>query len=315
MKPAATAAGPATGRASGKVILLGEHAVVHGQAAIAGPLDRGLCVTLTRSCGDPAEDPQLRAALRAAAHDCPTGIAEGLAVRVAGDLPEAVGLGSSAALSVALVRALAMATGTILDAHDLARRANRVESLFHGRPSGLDVAAAASSAWIRFRIGEPPEIRPLVCARALELVAIETGATHRTRETVLDVSRRHAEAPADLEPIFRDIGGLVAAGEWALARGDLPELGRLMTANHERLAQLGVSTPRLDQAVQAALEVGALGAKLTGGGGGGLAIALVAADEGEATVAALAARGWRSHGLTMAMAAPRTAGPAAEGLA
>ncbi len=341
----ATVSTPATGWASGKVILLGEHAVVHGQPAIAGPLRQGLCVTLTPSEGDSAdceglhlrgaagragrsgspgrrdsaegEGAQLREALRVAALDFPPGSADGLGVCVSGDLPEAVGLGSSAALSVALVRALAVAMDMPLAAHELARRANRVEAIFHGRPSGLDVAAAASSGWIRFRIGEPPEIRPLVCARALELVAIETGATHRTSETVGDVARRHAQDPTALEPLFRNIGGLVEEGAVALARGDLPELGRLMTANHEQLVRLGVSTSRLDQAVQAALVAGALGAKLTGGGGGGLVMALVGAGERERAVAALGARGWQSYGLMMAMTTPAqiVTAPVAEGCA
>ncbi len=286
------------GRASGKVILFGEHAVVYGQPALAGPLCVGLCVRLTSRSGAAALPARLGKALALAALDFPVGLLTDLEVNVSGDLPEAVGLGSSAALSVALVRALADSTNTILELGELIQRANRVESFFHGRASGVDVAAAASPGWIRFTCGEPPSIQALTTVAAFDLVGIESGATHRTARTVGAVAARHAADRCVIEELFREIGAIVVAAETALGSGDLVELGVLMLENHRLLKALGVSTDGLDRAVTVARENGALGSKLTGGGGGGLAMALMPPGEGLTLVQTLARRGWSSRVLT-----------------
>src|SRR5262249_23950184 len=142
---------PARGRAAGKVILLGEHAVVYGRPALAAGVGLGLSVELSAGDGPgrvesdppvPPDDARPLALVREALGllELP---ASDLVVRISSELPVAVGLGSSAALSVALLRALAEATGrTLAPAEELAL-ARRLEAIFHGHPSGIDPAAAA----------------------------------------------------------------------------------------------------------------------------------------------------------------------------
>jgi mevalonate kinase len=126
----------------------------------------------------------------------------------------------------------------------------------------------------------------------LELIValVEPGAS--TRHMVEAVAQRRAQEPARIDPILAGISALVADAQAQIEQGNPAQLGRLMTRNHELLVQLGVSTPRLDRAVQTALGSGALGAKLTGAGGGGCALALVDPEQHARVLAA-----WRGDGL------------------
>jgi len=287
----------ARAHASGKVILLGEHVVVHGHPAIVAALDRGVAVTVApRSGGDGGggvggelPEPRLRDAFALAARLL--GVDEhGFGVALAGDLPIGMGLGSSAALAVALLRALAAGAALPLDDARLAAAAHEIERLFHGTPSGVDSTAAAFGGVRWFVAGPPLRHEPLALATPLPLVVVLSRTPHTTLTTVGGLRERAAVRPEVYQPVFTAVGALVTSARAALERADLAQLGALMTMNHGLLRACGVSTAELDALVDDALAAGALGAKLTGAGGGGAVIALPD-GEPEALLAALRARG------------------------
>jgi mevalonate kinase len=287
----------ASASAVGKAILLGEHAVVHGRPALAVGLTRRVAVRVSPSDGSlrelPATDPRVRTAVDTAARafDIPSEV--GFRVELGGDLPIAVGLGSSAALSVALVRALAASAGVLLTAARLDEVAYDLECIFHGTPSGVDTAAAALGSALWFEVGPPRRAEAIVLERSLTFVVASTGQKHETARTVGSLRERAAAHPQVYVPVFDAIGALVASARRALERGEWPLLGRLMTMNHELLRALGVSTPALDDLVACALAAGAFGAKLTGGGGGGAAVVL-AGDDPTTVLEALRAAGYEA---------------------
>jgi hydroxymethylglutaryl-CoA reductase len=215
----------------------------------------------------------------------------GITASAAADLPVGVGLGSSAALSVALVRALAKFAGQSLSDAAVCARAFEIEKIFHGFPSGIDNTVVTYGGLITFRRGET--VRPLAAARPIPLVIAIGRAPRETQQTVRGLRERWESSPAFYEPLFDGIDDLLGRGERAIAVGDLPALGVLMNANHRLLQRLGVSTGELDEMVALARDAGALGAKLTGGGGGGAVICLCDADR-DPLVEGFTRAGWRA---------------------
>jgi mevalonate kinase len=261
---------PWRGSGRGKLILCGEHAVVYGYPALAMAVDRGTTVSLVLCDGETfatdatIDDPRLVPALRAVLP------AEGLSVTIRTDLPIGRGMGSSAALAVALVRADAERTGDPLDADRLWDRAMAVERVFHGNPSGLDHAVSAHGGLVRYRRPEGGA-RPTLEAMptpSWPIVVLDSGVAGDTKELVAGVASRRPMVDGALSAI----GSLVDNAAKSL--DDPSMLGLVLTANHELLRAIGVSTPDLDALVQLALDEGAFGAKLAGAGGGGVVIAL-----------------------------------------
>ncbi|HAC81324.1 MAG TPA: mevalonate kinase [Deltaproteobacteria bacterium] len=276
----------ATGWASGKVILLGEHAVVHGSPAIAAGLEQGVEISLQPAREQARDvptgaDPRLAEAFRQAASL--TGIPDsiGLSLSIRSELPEAVGFGSSAALAVGLVRACLAGQEEIWSNAEVAVAANSIEKIFHGRPSGIDATTAAMGGVLRFQIGPPLAYENVPLGAELVLLLVETGTRHTTSSTVGALGDRARAQPAIYQPVFDAITALVGEADQALRAGNLAFLGDAMTMNHGLLRALGVSTSELDDAVEVALEGGALGAKLTGAGGGGAILALCGENAAE----------------------------------
>ncbi len=257
----------ASGYAPGKLILSGEHAVVHGHLCLALAVSRGTTVTLTRRSGPtglddaPLADDRLAAALEAV---LPT---DGIGVSISTDLPVGRGMGSSAALAVALVRARAALAGQTASFAECHRVGFVIERLFHGNPSGVDHTVSAMGGGVQYRRSQPIEALSLP---PLTLVVMDTGVAGSTAELVAGVA-----ALPDCATRLAQIGVLTEAVAAAL-HGPPEPLGALLTQNHHLLRGIGVSTPRLDALVEAALSAGAYGAKLAGAGGGGVAVALVA---------------------------------------
>jgi mevalonate kinase len=269
--------------AHGKVILLGEHAVVFGHPALAGALAMGVTAVASAASADrleipswdPAapwmEDPAhpLRRAL--AAIKAALDVHAPLAIVAQADLPPGAGLGSSAALAVALVRAIAAAAGRDLGDDEVERAASEAERVFHANPSGIDVALATRGGIGLFRRGAGLErlaVPPLRLAIGL------SGEPRSTAARVAAVAARLAAAPADTERLLARLGELALEGRAALLAGDPPRLGAAMEEAQRHLRALGVSSPGLDRLCALATEAGAFGAKLTGAGGGGAAIAI-----------------------------------------
>lgn len=278
---------PARGRAGGKVILLGEHVVVYGRPAIATGLPLGLEAEVVEGEGPSLEsahaaDPRCATLVREACGA--TGLDPArVVVRVRSELPPGRGLGSSAALAVATLRACAAAAERTLSAQDELALGRRLEAVFHGTPSGIDPAAAALGRCFGFVRGEPPTVTPLASPVPLPLV-VAFGAQPRDTGAAVGGLRARWEADrATYEALFDAVAAVVARGAESLLRGDLAGLGAAFDENQTLLERLGVSSDGIATLVAAARAHGALGAKLTGGGAGGAVIALATDPETLAT--------------------------------
>jgi len=279
-------------RAFAKVILFGEHAVVHGRTAVAAALDRGATSTGRRIEGpsrlelhawskvvfadysqrpeQPGDDDDVARAFAAVLGE--VGGEGAVDVEIDVQVPGGAGLGCSAAIAVALARAIAEARGVALDDRRAAECANAWERVFHGNPSGVDGAVAAHGGVISFRRGEA--IRPIVPGGVMDLCVGYTGEPSSTKSMVEAVARQLARRPEVVERTFDGIDTLARKGAQAIEAGRWYEVGQMMDLNHALLSSLMVSTEALERACNAARNAGAVGAKLTGGGGGGCAIAL-----------------------------------------
>ncbi len=266
---------PASGRAAGKVILVGEHAVVYGHPAIAAAVPMYTRVVLcegpgpTRAIRAPVRDGRL---LEALARVLPP---HGVDVEIRTDLPVGRGMGSSASLAVALVRAAADLEGATLPPETAFARALEVERIFHGNPSGIDVAVVLREGALLYRRGPPPEARRLPLPVPLPFVVLDTREAGDTGALVAAVAARR---PA-VDPVLERIGGL--AERVLPVLGDLPALGALLDEAHGLLRDLGVSTPGIEALASFARAHGALGAKPSGAGGGGVVVALTRPGEEE----------------------------------
>ncbi len=300
---------PATGSASGKVILFGEHAVVYGAPAIAVPIN-GLRATATFT---PAADSlseleivadgialNTRLSKLATGHPLAAAILETLRsltipnppagkLQVQSTIPAAAGLGSSAAVTIALARALAASLSRELTPHAAAHIAQSVETLQHGTASGIDPTVIAHNTALYFKKGSDPIF--LQPSKSLMLIVADTGEPGSTRNAVAAVRARYDANPSHHQTIFAQIGALSDAARGWLANGAQAELGELMHENQRLLQLLGVSTTMLDNLCAAARQSGAFGAKLTGAGTGGCMIALVDRQTAGRVQAALLAAG------------------------
>jgi mevalonate kinase len=285
----------ASGRAFGKAILLGEHAVVYGTPAIAVGLERGVNATAKLGghgrlrVGDRVAVANDGSELGKAFGAVLAAIAAPLDVDVEADLefPAGSGLGASAALAVAIARAIQTLLGD--KASSPATAADAWERVFHENPSGIDAAVAAVGGCLEFR--KDSGSTPLRLARDLVLAVAFAGPPKSTRHMVEKVRAYRDAHPTLFDKTLGLSESLVTRGKRYLVSGDLAGLGAMLDSNHDLLCSLGVSTAALNDACSLARRYGALGAKLTGAGGGGAVIALTDGD----TAPILAV--WSAHGL------------------
>ncbi len=283
-----------TGTAPGKVILFGEHAVVYGRPAVAAPLLHLRARATIEATGEPdvmlvVPDLQRQGLLSAAQPTNPLAavirvveahvarpLADGYRLTVTSEIPIAGGLGSGAAISVAVIRALVAYLGSALADKEISALAYEVERLHHGTPSGIDNTVIAFERPVYFARRRPEDIiQTFALPRPLRLVVADTGARSKTKDVVNDVRCQWEADRARFEALFDACGRAAEAGYAALARGDLAAVGALMNDNHARLVEMTVSSPTLDRLAAAARAAGAPGAKLSGAGRGGNVIALV----------------------------------------
>jgi len=305
-----------------KLILCGEHAVVYGRPAIALPLasicahadvaddDAGSGITVhardLRRRWRVANDPngpisQLITSVLSYLQDQPMP-APDLRITISSTIPIASGMGSGAAVATAIVRALAAHLGRQLAPAEISALVYASEQRLHGTPSGIDntVIAYEQPIWyIRPPTSDvaqwssvvgrqsSPTIEPIAIATPFTLLIGETGVRSATRLPVGAVRQRWQAEPARYEALFDQIGAIVTRAREALERGHIPALGPLLSQNHQLLQQIGVSSPELDALVGAALAAGALGAKLSGAGWGGVMLTLATRDTGARVAAAL----------------------------
>jgi mevalonate kinase len=288
----------------GKIILLGEHAVVYGYPALAAALDRGVTIDPVTTTGGPLRLDIPAWEMRVAAGRDPdhpivgralAAIADALghgmtSVSLVGDaqIPPGAGLGSSAALGVAVARALLQHARKKAEPAVVSAAAAASEALLHGRPSGVDVALAVAGGIGVFR--RSTGLRPIALPAALRVLVGPSGAPRSTAAMVERIAEATGASADDAR--LAELGALTDAGTTALLGGDLQSVGFAMNRAHGVLAGLGVSTPQLDALCEAARAAGAHGAKLTGAGGGGAIIAIAPRDKEQAVLAA-----WRAAGV------------------
>lgn len=311
------------GETCAKVILFGEHSVVYGHSAVALPMKNLRMRATVRSCdcesaantansasaanpqssqtldsqitlsclgftGKLSEIPPRFSSIRAAIHAALEFVGwggESLHVTTESDFPPERGLGSSAAAAGAVIRAILDYYGARASEDEIFALTQSAERVAHGHPSGLDATATSASWPVRFRRGEFSRMD--ICMRAW-LVLADSGCKGMTRETVEALRARLEAHPYEVGAQLDKLGAIAVEAEDDLALGRVENMGARMNRAHRILADLGVSTPQLDALVRAACEHGALGAKLTGGGGGGCVIALAdSADAADRVSAAL----------------------------
>ncbi|MGB5412199.1 MAG: hydroxymethylglutaryl-CoA reductase, degradative [Woeseiaceae bacterium] len=294
--------------AAGKVILLGEHAVVYGKHALALPIrdaalawvdrcENGLLLKvpewqLAREI-DPDSSDTIDAAVALILRELDVPCA-GFRINVRPRLPGAMGLGSSATFAVAIIRAFESALELQLTAERINEIAFECEKLAHGTPSGVDNTLAVHAVPMLFRNDAGLHIELLSLAHAPSLLVAWGDEKGSTIEQVSAVRQRRAESPAEFAHIFEQIDALTVQGASLLQQGDFARLGQLMNICHGLLNAIGVSTPGLERMVDIARQHGALGAKLTGAGGGGSIVALCDGNAVEIG-GALEASGFKTH--------------------
>lgn len=296
--------------APGKIILFGEHAVVYGRPAIAIPLtdvqaqatlspaetgsgfrilapDLGRDYSLVQASTDDPLATIIQATLRQLGQtDTPDA-----ALHVSSTIPLGRGLGSGAAISTAIVRAVAQFFNQPLPSAEVSALVYEVEKLYHGTPSGIDNTVVAFEQPVYFVKGRP--IQRMRVSQPLTLVVGDTGVVAPTHTVVGDLRRRWQVEPERYEGYFDEAGAIVNQARMAIEQGSLGPMaiGELMNENQELLETLGVSSPPLDSLIEAARKTGALGAKLSGAGWGGNMIALTWPDQAPAIAQALTEAG------------------------
>lgn len=300
----------ASADAPGKIILLGEHAVVYGRPAIAVPVTQ-VRATATVAPGqagagfrimaldikrhyrlsdagykDPLASVVRRVLAIARIRHAPDAV-----LTLSSTIPIAAGLGSGAACSTAIARALSayLQITPPLDDERINALVYDVEKLHHGTPSGIDNTVIVYGRPVYFRRERP--IETFAVRVPFQIAIADTGIAGPTRIAVGDVRQAWQAEPDRYERLFDEVGALAHDARRAIEEGAVERLGPMLTANHRLLCEIGVSCPELDRLVAAATAAGAAGAKLSGGGRGGNMIALVDGDSREQVINALEAAG------------------------
>ena len=321
-----------TARASGKIILFGEHAVVYGQPALAVPVKdifaeaevsdsprTGIRINapdigLHEELSSLARENPLASAVEAvfsalnlpviasgvygakqssssseeiatAQEHAPRNDRAGIEIKITSTIPIASGLGSGAAVSVAIIRALSAYLGNPLDDEKVNKIAYEIEKIHHGTPSGIDNTVVTYGKSIFFVKDKPIEL--LNVAKPFTILIADTGIPAPTKESVADVRKLWEQNPSKMNALFAAVGSIVRMARQAVEGGHPEYLGALMNENHRILQEVGVSSPELDRLTEASLNSGAIGAKLSGGGRGGNMIALSTKEKAPAIAEAL----------------------------
>lgn len=281
--------------AAGKVILLGEHAVVYGRHALAIPIPDAVRAVVRPSSGASTinvKQWRLKSVIDAKSTDGVSGainrilqeldaVGSSFAIDVSSRLPRGMGLGSSAAIAVAITRAIAQCLGRNIEDQRVNDIGYACEQLAHGTPSGVDNTLSCFAKPMLFRNDGALKFETLEIAEEPPLVIGFSHHAGPTHEQVAGVRSRYDEDTARYESLFDQIDGLSRDGALALTAGRYEELGRLMNLCHGLLNAIQVSTPDLENMIAIAREYGAVGAKLTGAGGGGSIVALCPGTQDE----------------------------------
>jgi len=290
------------GSGYGKVILFGEHFVVHGVPGIVSAIDSttdaevkktgaGIQVKDERKTAKGYSEEKRLQQLESIERMLKTmgvDLKTPLSIWIGGTLPGFSGLGASAASSVAIARAIAEELRMNLGDEKINQIAYEAEKAYAGNPSGIDNTAATFGGLMWFKKntnGGPDTIQKLSIRKPVEIIIGSTGKVANTKAMVEGVADRKRKNPQKYNPLFKQAEELAFAGRKALEEYDLKKVGELMNENHHLLQEIEVSSKELDFLVDIARKQGAFGAKLTGGGGGGCMTALTPTKKLRETVA------------------------------
>ncbi len=295
--------------APGKIILFGEHAVVYQRPALAVPvlqvhadvdvsnsLEPGIwidapIINLAAELSTLAPAHPLRVIIENVFQAIGISNIPALKIRIISTIPVASGLGSGAAVSVALIRAISGCLSRRLSNEQVNQLAFEVEKIHHGNPSGIDNTVITFARPVYFIKGQ--RIETFHSSEPFTIVIGDTGISAPTRQAVDDLRNLWQAEPDRWNSVFDRVGEISRKARRLIKNGEWQQLGPLMDANHALLQEMTVSSPELDHLVAAAKANGALGAKLSGGGRGGNMLALVTPGAAEKVARGLLAAGAR----------------------
>jgi len=299
-----------TASAPGKAILLGEHAVVYGKPAIAIPVSQlrveatieafrcpdneiwidSPTIRLYKNIKDLPYEHPLREVVEMTLAECKNRSFPGLMIRINSSLPIGGGMGSGAAVSCAVIRALSKCIdGQPLATETINRLTFEVEKIYHGNPSGVDNTVITYEQPIYFRRNTP--LVKIKIGKTIHLVIADTGINSATSLMVSGVRKRFDQNKEIYQQKFDAIAKLVDEAREAIESGNIQLLAETMNENHRLLQEIEVSSFALDRLVKTARSAGALAAKLIGAGGGGNMIALCTGETAKSVSQALNSAG------------------------
>jgi mevalonate kinase len=288
--------------APGKIILTGEHFVVHDSLALCAAIDKRVRVEILLSPGKYdiisnkrrsnvfADDGRFRAAktVLKEAMDRYGANQKGFRVEISSEIPQGSGLGSSAATSVATAAAISSYLGIDPSPAEILKLADLGEKSVHGSPSGIDTRASQYGGI--FLYDKRNGIRSLSLDRHLKMLVVFSGKTRNTSELVRKVNHLRKRFPFSFERLAKIASVISLEASEALARGDLGRLGTLMNLGQLSLSWIGVSTSEIDRLLEKIQGKEVFGAKITGAGGGGSVIALPRQDRARSILSEISSR-------------------------
>lgn len=300
----------AVASAPGKLILFGEHFVVYGLPAIATAIESRTVAEVYRArnyslVDNRPETPGYKKEKYDQQLDSIQRIFKAMGVVetkvrivLGGDLVTASGVGASGASCSAIAAALSEEFKFNLYREKINEVAYEGEKGYHGTPSGIDNSCSTFGGFIWFKkdlASGKSMIKPIDSKISLSIVIGNTGITSNTTKVVEDVKKEKEKDPEKFKRIFENYMKIVEDAKAALEKKDLNMIGQLMNKNHTLLKEISVSCPELEELVDIALKNGALGAKLTGTGRGGLMIALVTNETKDKVASAIEKAGYKSE--------------------
>lgn len=295
MKPAEAKPDPSprvVASAPGSLMLLGEHAVLHGHRALVCAINRRITVRLSPSSDDlvgigsdlggyqaPLDNlvdhPSFRFVLQAIRQHLGQ-LPSGFELKIDSEFPPDIGFGSSAAVTVATHAALMRwIKNEAATNQELFSQSLETVHAVQGRGSGADLAASVFGGVVGY--GTAPEFQPL--GISVPLTAVYCGYKTPTPEVILKVEQLRAENPEKYERIYSEIDSAVGEAVSCLRNHNVPAFGKILNRNHQLMDEMGVNTPELQEivaALQADPEI--FGAKISGSGMGDCAVGIGYAD-------------------------------------
>jgi mevalonate kinase len=291
----------AIARAPGKVIVTGEHFVVHGAWALAAAIGRSVTAEAQQS-------EKLKVISQNSGSSSPSALSPvsrlvesmaerysfrpSLRIAISSEIPPGAGLGSSAATMVAVAAAVARLRSLNLGTRRLLESAMVGERAVHGRPSGIDAAVCAYGGVLRFKPGREP--RRIQLGRPARVIVVYSGSSRSTRRLIGRVADVKSTMPSYFSALSASVGDVSSLAAQRLSDGDMKGLGSLLTFNHAVLSAVGVSTPLLDGLVDLLISHGCYGAKLTGAGGGGSVLAVAPEGKEKRIISEVSKRGFEA---------------------